>query len=538
MNRRILSLIAFVFITLCVTGKDLTRYRVWLTDKAENAYSIEQPEEFLSTKALERRAKRNIEITEQDLPVSNVYLQQIKEQGFNIFVTSRWMNTVVVAPTDSAKLDALEQLPFVKKIECVQNNKSSFPFYAPETPSRVVAEHSNEENPEELAALYGAAWEQTNLLNLAPLHQAGYCGNGMTIAVLDGGFFCIDSHPNIDLSKILGTHDFTRKSFSYQAGADHGASVLMCMATNAPNTFIGTAPEANFWLIITEIPLREFPMEEDIWVAGAEMADSIGVDVITSSLGYDTFDDPDMSHTHDDLDGKTTFCARGATIAASKGILVVTAAGNEYENSWKKIITPGDAEGVLTVGSIDSDGTHSSFSSMGYTADGRVKPDVVAMGGKTKLLSASGKIISLSGTSFATPLMTGAVTCLWQAHPEWSVAELIDHVQKGSSQYHEPDSLLGYGIPDIWGIHCEATGVDNTVIDNPELYVSGHTLYLHTATSHSATLALYDTCGRKIWHTTLPQDVNKVDVSHIERGIYIATLTTNNTQRTQKIIIR
>ncbi|MBO7318153.1 MAG: S8 family serine peptidase, partial [Bacteroidales bacterium] len=329
MNKHILSFIALVFISLCVTGKDLTRYRVWLTDKAENSYSIEHPEEFLSAKAIERRALRNIEITEQDLPVSNIYLQKIKELGFNIFVTSRWMNTVVVAPTDSAQLEKVEQLPFVKKIECVQNNKSTFPFYAKNISPKSVAERSNE-SIDDLTTLYGSAWEQINQLNLAPLHQAGYCGNGMTIGVLDGGFYCIDMHPYIDHSKILGTHDFTRKSFSYKAGADHGAMVLMCMATNAPNTYIGTAPEANFWLIITETPLREFPMEEDLWVAGAEMADSVGVDIITASLGYDTFDDPDMNYTHDDLDGKTTFCSRGATIAASKGILVVTAAGNEY----------------------------------------------------------------------------------------------------------------------------------------------------------------------------------------------------------------
>ena len=537
MNKRFLSLIAFLLITICVTGQNIERYRVWLTDKAENSYNIERPEEFLSTKAIERRAKHNIAITEQDLPVSDTYLQQIKELGFNIFITSRWMNTVVVAPTDSTPIEKIEQLPFVKKIECVQNKKSSMPFFAKNITDKAVVRKS-EENSDNQAALYGAAWEQINQLNLAPLHQAGYCGNGMTIAVLDAGFYCIDMHPAIDQSKILGTHDFTRKSFSYKNGVDHGASVLMCIATNAPNTCIGTAPEATFWLFITEDNNREFPKEEDNWVAGAEMADSVGADIITSSLGYNIYDDPDMSYTHDDMDGKTAFCSRGATIAASKGILVVTAAGNEYGSSWEKIVAPGDAEGVLTVGSINLDGSHSSFSSVGYTADGRVKPDVVALGNKTKVLNTNGDITSISGTSFATPLMTGAIACLWQAHPEWSVAELIDHVQQGASQYHAPDSLLGYGLPNIWEIHCKHSAVSNTATDNPKLYVSGHMLYLNATTSPATTLALYDTCGRKIWHTSLSHGSNKVDLSHIERGIYIATLTTDNTQMAQKIVIR
>jgi hypothetical protein len=244
-----------------------------------------------------------------------------------------------------------------------------------------------------------------------------------------------------------------------------------------------------------------------------------------------------MSYTHDELDGQTAFCSRGATIAASKGMLVVTAAGNEYGNDWKKIVVPGDANGVVTVGSINRDGIHSEFSSVGYTADGRIKPDVVARGTRTKVLHTDSMIASVSGTSFATPLMTGALACLWQAHPEWSVAELINRVQRGASQYNTPDEFLGYGLPNIYAIHCEASSVNHTATDKHDLYIADNKLYLPTIL-HTTTLSLYDTCGRVVWNSTLPQGTSKVDLGHIENGIYIVTLTTNDSQRAQKIIIR
>lgn len=536
MHKRILIILIFTFITLCVTGQVRNRYRVWLTDKAENTHNIEQPETFLSTKAIERRTLRNIEITEQDLPVSSTYIQQIKELGFNIVTTSRWMNTVVIAPGLDVTIDTIYQLPFVKKVECVQNDKTSSPFAAQHAPTKTVEEDTTEYIGE-LESYYGAAWEQINQLNLAPLHQEGYCGNGMTIAVLDAGFYCVNQNAGIDMSQVIGTHDFTRKSFNYINGVDHGSMVLICMATNVPNTYIGTAPEANYWLMITEDNNREFPIEEDYWVAGAEMADSVGADIITSSLGYYIYDDPDMSYTHEDLDGQTAFCSRGATIAASKGMLVVTAAGNEYGTDWNKIVVPGDANGVLTVGGVSSDGTHSEFSSIGYTADGRVKPDVVARATRTKVLHTDGMIASVSGTSYSTPLMTGAMACLWQAHPEWSVAELIDRVQRGASQYYTPDEFLGYGIPDIYGIHCDASDVNNTTVHDYKLYTTDNILYLPTI-AQSATISIYDTCGRMVWNSTLVQGTDKVDLGHIEKGIYIVTVTTNDSQKAQKIIIR
>ena len=535
MNKRLIGVIFLAIIALCAVGQVSNRYRVWLTDKADNSYSIDRPEEFLSAKSIERRAQRHIEITQQDLPVSPSYIQQIKELGFRIITTSRWMNTVVVAPDDYITIDKIEQLPFIEKVECVQKEDRIVPLHAKYTSNQEEAEPL-ENNLDEWAAYYGAAWDQINQLNLAPLHQEGYRGNGMTIAVLDAGFYCIDLHPNINQSQIIGTHDFTRKSFSYKNGVDHGASVLMCMATNAPNTHMGTAPDAYYWLMTTEDNNRECPIEEDYWVAGAEMADSVGADIITSSLGYNLYDDPDMSYTHADMDGKTAFCSRGATIAASKGMLVVTAAGNEYSKSWKKIVVPGDAEGIITVGSVNNDGSHSSFSSMGYTADGRVKPDVVALGSSVKILHTDGMITSVTGTSFATPLMTGALACLWQAHPEWSVTELIDRVQKGASQYYTPDSLSGYGLPDIYAIHCNANGTNSTTANSYDIYIANKMLHM-PVTSQPTLITIYDTCGRVVWKSSPLQDTNVVDVSHIEAGIYIVTTTTNNTQKAQKIII-
>lgn len=535
MNFRFLSLIACILITIGATGQVKHRYRVWLTDKAESTHYIDQPQSFLSDKAIERRARHNIDITEQDLPVSETYLQEIRDMGFRVIVTSRWMNTVVVAPGNDITIDKIEQLPFVEKVECVQNeSRPSFPLPRYKGESRICNESND--NLDELATYYGASWTQINQLNLAPLHQAGYKGKGMTIAVVDAGFYCIDMHTGIDKSQIIGTHDFTRRTFSYKNGEDHGASVLICMAACVPNTYIGTAPEADYWLFITEDNNRECPIEEDYWVAGVEMADSVGADIVNSSLGYYEYDDPSMSYTTAHLDGKTAFCSRAATIAASKGLLIVTAAGNEYGNSWQKITVPGDADGILTVGSINSDGTHSDFSSCGNTADGRIKPDIVAMGKKAKILTHEGDIMSVNGTSFSTPIMSGALACLWQAHPEWSVDELIQQVQCGSSQYHTPDSLLGYGLPDIYNIHCTASGIDNTDMTHHRIYIDNGVLHLPHA-QYPTIVTLYNIAGEVVLQKHLSRSLNEIKLPHLEQGIYIVILNSHDTHCTQKILI-
>lgn len=300
---------------------------------------------------------------------------------------------------------------------------------------------------------YGYADDQIRMLNGIKLHKAGFRGEGMEVAVIDAGFLHVDRITVFDSLKIAGTHNVVFPGETVFTGDDHGTKVLSCLAADQPGIMIGTAPKASYWLIKSEDSRSEYPVEEDYWTAAVEFADSAGVDVVTSSLGYFTFDAEALAYPAEALDGRTTLISRAAKTAADKGILLFSSAGNEGAGTWEKITFPGDAPDILTVGAITDRKRKSSFSSVGFTADYRVKPDVVALGSGCCVIDPSGNVHYANGTSFATPILAGLGVCLWQAFPTLSNTEIVALLQRSGSQYKRPDAELGYGLPDVYKIY-------------------------------------------------------------------------------------
>ena len=422
------------------TPEDTLKYRISLKDKAATDYSLQKPEMYLSKKSIERRKRQGLEIDSTDLPVCKKYVDAIRKKGVHVLVTGKWDNFVTVSCNDSMLIAEIAGLPFVRSTERVW---------------RGVAKRASERDslinkPLRTDSLYGPAITQIKMSHVDRLHEAGFKGQGMTIAVIDAGFHNVDKIEAMKNINILGTRDFVNPEADIYAESSHGMSVLSCMAMNQPNVMIGTAPEASYWLLRSEDEYSENLVEQDYWAAAIEFADSVGVDLVNTSLGYYSFDDPTKNYRYRDLNGHYALMSREAAKAADKGIVVVCSAGNSGSGSWKKITPPGDAENVITVGAVNKYGVLAPFSSVGNTADGRVKPDVVAVGLGSDVMGTDGNLRHANGTSFSSPIMCGMVACLWQACPELTAKEIIELVRRSGDRAVFPDNIYGYGIPDLW----------------------------------------------------------------------------------------
>lgn len=424
-------------------------FRIQLTDKRGTPYSISKPEEFLSQKAIERRKKQHCKIDQTDLPLSPEYLKAIEKECGRIISKSKWNNSVLVVTKDPAKKTLWRQkMEFIKDVIRVwetpdsvnipeDRDLSSVHFTQPDTVGN---------------SIYGISEKQISMLNGIKLHEAGFKGNGKAIAVIDAGFNNADVLPILKNSKVRLARDFCWPATNdIYAESSHGMSVLSCMATNVPNTYIGTAPEASYILLRSEYSEAETSAEEDYWCAAAEFADSIGVDIICSSLGYTEFDKGShINYTYKDLNGRTAQISKAASMLAQKGIIAVVSAGNSGAKVWKKINFLSDAQNVLAVGAIDNKGKIATFSSVGNSSDGRVKPDVVAQGYRTQCLTSRNFFSALNGTSFSAPVLCGMVACLWEALPNKTAYEIMDIVRKSGDRADFPDNIYGYGLPDFW----------------------------------------------------------------------------------------
>ncbi len=436
-------------------GQKVYAFRYYLTDKHGTSYSLDKPQRFLSHKSLERRQRQGLSPDSTDLPVSRAYLRQFETSKTSVVGTSRWQNTALVVSEDSVALAQLGELPCVAGWRCV--------YIAPDSIEKtedvrwIVHETFNKWDSVKNDPL-GMARPQLEMLGGHRLHEAGYRGAGMTIAILDGGFQSYDLIPAFRNARIQGLRDMVpqviRQAFSSPKNdaaqkIDHGTKVLSALAAQAPEVTMGSAPEATYWLLRCEEPSFEQPIEEDFWVMAAELADSLGVDVINSSLGYYAYDNDRGSYRLQDLDGRTALISREASLLAHKGIVLCNSAGNSGMGQWKKIGVPADAPDILTVGAVTPDRRLATFSSIGPTQDNRVKPDVVAQGAPATLISGRGTLVRDMGTSFSTPIVCGLVACLWQAHPEKTALEIIDLVRHSADQYAEPTNVFGYGVPDF-----------------------------------------------------------------------------------------
>ena len=420
-------------------------YWVALKDKKGTLYQISNPGAFLSQRAINRRVRQNISIDETDLPVSAVYLDTLRKRGLELIHSSKWLNGTTIRTADTALIRKIAGLPFVTSVQLTKPGVI--------TKSGKTKFNESTLNSDASPADYGNAYTQFRQLNGQYLHNLGFRGNEIQIAVLDAGFWHVNEIEAFDSlrtnNRILGLRDLVDPQSDFYQQHTHGMSVLSCMGGYQSGQLIGTAPDAAYYLIRTEDAATEYLIEEDNWVAGAEWADSLGVDVINSSLGYNEFDDPDMNHVYPDMNGETTRITQGANMAFQKGILVVCSAGNEATNVWKRIIAPSDGVNVLAVAAVDKNGIRSSFSSVGPAFGGAVKPNVAAMGGATYLVTSSGVPGNSDGTSFSSPVLSGMAACLIQANPDANVKQVKSAIEQSAHQYNKPDSLLGYGIPDF-----------------------------------------------------------------------------------------
>ena len=525
-------------------------YWVQFTDKNDSPYSIDVPEAYLSQRALDRRARLGIEIDEYDIPVNPQYLQAVANCGAQLLNPSKWLNGVTVYTTNPAVIDTINALAFVETVrDC-----PSYPEAQEAKEQWLAKEKSPVESVDVVRGYYGGGYTQITQLNGQVLHDNGYQGEGMVVAILDGGFVGTDTHPCFDNmrdeGRLLGTREFVYGSTSVYTQSTHGTSCLSTMAAYVPQTFVGTAPKASYYLIHTEDGDSETIAEEYNWVSGAEYADSLGVDVTTTSLGYIDFDDnmSQWDHPFAHFDGHTAPMTIGAEIAASRGIVCLIAAGNEGDGTCTLGI-PADAEHVITVGAVDSHGERAFFSSVGPTYDGRIKPDVMAMGHGTYVADDPSSFwgepyYNGSGTSFATPVLAGAVTCLRQAYPYLSVQEFCDVVREVSNRADHPDNSYGYGIPDFSAamnlLHVEDTFVQKNDLIMAYPNPSQGDVHIMLKENCVADLTVYDVMGRLIKtyhfnglnHTTLENYMNGLD-----SGVYFIKAASDIGNQTIKVVI-
>ena len=421
-------------------------YWVPLIDKAYNSYTIDSPEEFLSYRAILRRQKANILIDESDLPVSDYYIDSLKSLGLKIKGSSKWQNAVLIETSDSLLIDSLHYLSFVNDVSIdYENFASNFPEH--------LENSSSFENQYLFESDYGTALPQIKIMGGLGLHELGFKGEGMLVAVLDGGFLNVDSNEYFnnlwENNLIVASKDFVNSESDIFEENYHGMSVLSTMSVNVPGQYIGTSPEASYLLLRSEDVNTETKVEEAYWLLAAEYADSIGADIITASLGYQNFDFPEMDYDYEDITGNKALVTRAAEAAFSKGIIVVNSAGNSGANDWGKITTPSDGINVLSVGAIDTAGIIAAWSSRGLGGDAPVKPDVVAVGTKAALVTSGGSLGVGYGTSFSGTQIAGLTACLWQAMPDKTNLEIIQAIRQSSNRFLFPDIDYGYGIPNF-----------------------------------------------------------------------------------------
>lgn len=422
-------------------------FRVTLRDKQESPYSLDRPTRFLSKRSIERRKRQGLSLDSTDLPVNPKYVRQIESMKTNIIGTSRWNNTVLVQMNDTNELHRIRQLPCVQAYRLVWQTPDSI---EPRAPKMRYNETFNswDSIPD---TPYGRADAQIKTLNGNRLHDIGCLGEGMMIAVLDGGFKNVNRIPAFWKVAIEGTKDFIYPaSPSIYDEVDHGTKVLSIMTMRQPYYYIGTAPKASYWLLRCEDDYSEQEVEEDYWTIAAEFADSVGCDLINSSLGYHIFDKGHKPYQPWQLDGHTAFISHSASLVGKKGMILVNSAGNTGMEPWKKLTFPADAEDCLTIGAVTDILTHAPFSAVGPSQDGRVKPDVVAIGSPAIIVTGTGSIVKDMGTSFAAPIICGLTACLWQALPNKTASEIMELIRQTSNNKEHPDNITGYGVPNFW----------------------------------------------------------------------------------------
>lgn len=563
---QILIIVLLIFFSLKSSPQNKAsqyKYRIQFTDKINSPYSISNPSQFLSPKAILRRNKQNISIRENDIPINPFYFDSISKTGVRIINKSKWLNYITIDKADSIQLKKIKTFPFVSKVEMVyksldkNNYKKLSADKAPKPYLSNINSKLNYKNKSNKGDVYkyGYSYDQVNMLECDSLHSMGYRGRDITIAVLDAGFLMVDSLAIFDTirenGRILGTKDFVNIGGNVYNVGSHGMMVLSTMAGNIPDLLIGTAPDANYWLLRTEDGNSEYIIEEDNWVSAAEFADSVGVDIINSSLGYDRFMDSSEDHSYSDLNGKTARISIAASIAAEKGIIVVNSAGNEgQDQSWGyHISVPADADSIITVGAVDIYGRYVSFSSRGPSYDGRLKPEVAAMGSGVAVSNLNGDFQAAYGTSFSSPLIAGLAACLWQSNPEKSNMKVINSIFKSCNHYSYPDIYTGYGIPNAYKAYLILSEKDksnfefnNSVSISSYPYSNDVSVTFILSENSDINAEIIDITGKLVYKSVSfkkPMGYNYITLikyKELSKGIYFIKIYANNNVYIKKLL--
>jgi|CXWJ01.1.fsa_nt_gi hypothetical protein len=549
-------LLTLSLITFCNLLFSQDKYVIKLTDKNGSPFSISTPSAFLSAKAIQRRTNQGIAITTNDLPVNPTYISQIAGTGANVIGHSKWLNTVTIQTNNPGVLTTIQAFSFVQSVNNVArtnggvsaNNKFELERnFGERKPNTIVQQRTASFN-------YGNALNQIQMINGVALHDAGSSGDGMVIAIIDAGFFNADNMNVFDslrvANKIIATWDFVAEEANVYDDDSHGSYCFSIMGANLPGVMVGTAPHASYYLLRSEDAPTENIIEEYNWAEAAEYADSVGADVISSSLGYSEFDNSAMNHTYADMDGNTAPSSIAADIAASKGILVVNAAGNQGNGAWHYITAPSDADSIICVGAVDDVGNYASFSSTGPSSDGQVKPTVAAQGAGCFVADIfNGGTFPGNGTSFACPVIAGMATCLWQCNPQATNMQIINAIKQSASQFSSPDSLKGYGIPDflnacsiLLNVNAGFIGKGDRVdvFPNPVYSNEINFNYYADVTGKEINVSLFDVSGKIIFKEdkfVSPRRNNAVTINKsLAKGIYFLQVNTPNDIFTKKVI--
>ncbi len=522
-------------------------YRLYLADKNNNPYSIDSPSAFLSERALAKRARFSIAITEQDLPITPQYKQQIQnvDASIRLLAESKWMNTVTIYCPDSTRLPQILAFPFVDSLIAVASYDTAMMASALGPEVEIPYQEPVVINHDTIIPYdYGAGYQQIAIHNGHLLHNEGFRGEGMLIAVFDAGWNGVDEitvfQPLFDDGRLLGTRDLIPFRNNVFNGHSHGTLVTSTMCLLREGELVGTAPEASFFFIRSEEPASEQLIEEDFWAYAAEIADSIGADVINSSLGYCGFPDfPQAEMTYAQVDGVSSIASQAATILGQKGVVVCVSAGNEGNNEWYHIGHPADAFDILSVAAVGIDSVVAGFSSRGPSYDGRIKPDIASVGVNTSCvypyfdpeIGYLHNYGEANGTSLAGPVAAGLCACLWQSLPNATSQQIMQFVRENGSCASNPNNEIGYGIPDFYAAYASHTAVPAYRPVAMEVWPNPCTdqIFISNARLDIASVQLYSTNGHKVLQLAHPDSWQlRIPMQNLPAGLYLGTVTLIN----------
>lgn len=547
MNKKLVLALTFVLSLLGADELSAQKYWVKFKNKGGTPYSLSNPSAYLSSKAIARRTLHGIAIDSTDLPVTPSYVTQVDNvSGVTVLYRSKWLNGIVVTVSNTVALSTINALPFVQSSGAVNKYRITFPAI---DKNNINTNSSSQKVQNPNAYNYGSSLNQAQMIGADCMHNSGFRGQGITIAVMDAGFRDVNLDNIYDSlflqGRLKGTRDFVTGDTMVFEDHTHGAQVLSTMAGISPGTIIGTAPKANYWLLRTEDAATETISEEYNWIRGAEFADSLGADICTTSLGYTTFDGGANDHTYAQLNGKTAPMSIAATMATRKGMIVLNAAGNEGGGSWNFISVPSDADSIITVGAVDPAKNKAGFSSFGPTSDGRIKPDLCAQGGPAWVCYNG--CYNGSGTSFATPVLAGAVACLLQCKSYAKPMQILAALKATASNSATPNNSIGWGVPNmclarlssLLSVNEMNSDGNSDIQIYPNPFNSDITIQLANGVNTEATITVTDVIGKVIVSKNYQANNSRITISELEnlkQGIYFVSILSGNTSSVKKIV--